>query len=123
MATYQELAGLLEPDGDQGLRGKVLVATLIALENIRTETPADPNNPTAAEQARKRFAQDMMRSVSKEIVAFHREFERVYRAVIIQNSSAPLGAILSASDAAIQTAVTAAVDFFAALYPNPLPAP
>jgi len=123
MATYSEIATLLAPDGDQGLRGKIMVSTLIALEAIRQETPASPGNPTAPEQARKRFSQTLLRHVSREIPAFDQDFERVYRAVIIQNAGAPIGNILSASDAAIQTAVNNAVNFFAAQFPDPTPAP
>ena len=123
MATYDELAELLKPGGDQGLRGKVSVATMVACELIRQEVPADPQNPTETEQGRKRYAQRTLRSTARHDISYHSEFEQIYRAVVMQNRAATLANILGATDAQIQNNVDTAIDFVVATFPDPLPAP
>lgn len=127
MATLAELAALLEQRSPteevRNFRAKIRVATMMACEDIRQEVPGDPINPTETEQERKRYAQRTLGSVSKENMAVHPEYEKVYRAVILQNSGAPYAAIIGASDNQIHTAVANAITFFADRFPDPLPGP
>ena len=117
MASYAEIADLMKPAGDQGLRGKIMVATLVAVDAIRLQA----DDATAAVRGRKRFAQALYRFVSAQNEAFHADFERVFRAVLVANKDATLAQIVGASDAAIQTAVNDAITFFAASFPDPAP--
>lgn len=127
MATYTEIAGLLsrsEPEA-VALRGRVKVAIMVACESIKNEAPADPGNPTAAEQQRKRWAQQLLRSINTQssFDAHHREVEQVYRLVLMTNRAASLGAILAVTDPQVQAAVDNVIGFFISNFPDPLPAP
>lgn len=116
MASFDELSTLLEKGGDQGLRGKVQVATLIACDDIRL-LPDDPSDDDL--QRKKRFAQSVLGATGNISIDKQAAFERVYRMVLIQNRTNSVAQITGANDAQIQTAVDTAVDFFAAAYPAP----
>lgn len=125
MATYAEISDLLSRGGDQGLRGRVKVAVMVTCEAIKNEIAADPQNPTAAEQQRKRWAQQLLRSINVQssFDAHHKEVEQVYRLVLMANRGAPLISILAVTDVQIQNAVDGVVGFFIQNFPDPLPAP
>ena len=95
MATYLEL---LNCAGDDGLNQKIRVAVVIAAEAIRTESQATTNHTARLAWGKSAYA-------SPETAA-----RSAIWAVLAQNAGATQSAILSASDATIQTAVNAAVD-------------
>ena len=97
MATYIEL---LTAANDNSLRQKVAVACVVAAEAIRVEDPA-----TANHAARLAWAKLVYQSPT---VAG----DKMMWPVVAQNKAAALAAITGASDAAIQTAVDAAVVVF-----------
>ncbi|MEO8753124.1 MAG: hypothetical protein ABI624_10640 [Casimicrobiaceae bacterium] len=99
MATYAEL---LTASGNDMLRQKVRVASVIAAETVRSESNATPNHANRLIWAKAVFANPEAEGV------------RMIWAVLAQNKSATLAAITGASDATVQTAVDAAVDVFAA---------
>lgn len=125
MATYSEIDSLLNVNEATGLRRRVAVATMVAADKIRLEADAG----TSESRARKRFAQALFRASvdqpsainnSQTAYAFSREFEAVYRLVLISNRTATLAQITGATDAVIQTAADAAVDHLAGQYFDPV---
>lgn len=93
MATYQELADLLE--NNQGLRSKVEVATVVKAESIFAEA-----SPSAARLTWAQETLDQPRSRGLQFLAY----------VLAANKDASSAAIVGASDAAIQANVDAAVE-------------
>lgn len=98
MATYAEL---LTASADEALVKKIRVACVVAAETVRLEADATQNHAKRLAWAKSVFE-------SPETVA-----QRMTWAVLAQNRAATLPAILGASDAAVQTAVDAAVNVFA----------
>lgn len=98
MATYAEL---IQAQGDNALRTRVMVACIIAAEAVRTANPGPSNQTARLAWAKKVFENP------------RGESERMIWAVLAQNSGATLAQIIGASDATVQTAVNAAVDVFA----------
>lgn len=98
MATYDELLTAAE---DAGLNRKIRVACIVAAEAIRTESTAVANHANRMTWAKLVFQNPIT------------EAQRMIWAVLAQNKAATLSAIVTASDATVQTAVTAAVDVFA----------
>lgn len=98
MATYAEI---LQASADPTLNNKVRVAVIIAAEVVRTEPTATANHANRLIWAKSVYANP------------DNEAKRMIWAVLAQNSSATLAAILSATDSTVQTAVNAAVDVFA----------
>lgn len=98
MATYLEL---LTTSEDVSLRKKIRVACFVAAEAIRTEADTTPNHA-----ARLTWAKDVFRNPEVEA-------NRMIWVVLAQNRAATVSAILGATDAAIQSAVDAAVNVFA----------
>lgn len=98
MATYAEL---LTAANDTALNDKIRVACVVAAEQVRGESAATPNHVERLKWARTVFS-----SPSSEA-------QRMLWAVLAQNRAATLAQITGASDAAVQTAVDAAVDVFA----------
>lgn len=98
MATYAEL---LTASENSTLNQKIRVACIIAAEAIRTESGATTNHANRLIWAKAVFANPAA------------EAQRMLWAVLAQNKDATLAAITGATDAAVQTAVNAAVDVFA----------
>jgi hypothetical protein len=98
MATYAELLTAFE---DAGLRNKIRVAVVVAAEIVRNEPSNGPNNAN-----RRKWAREVFMNPTASI-------DSLVWAVLAANRAAPLATILSASDATVQTAVTAAIDVFA----------
>ena len=98
MATYAELLTATE---NGTLRNKVRVAIVIAAEKIRTEAGSVTNHANRLLWAKGAFADPDGTT------------GRMLWAVLAQNQTTPIASILGASDAAVQTAVDAAVDVFA----------
>jgi len=98
MATYDEMITAAE---DGGLNKKMRVACIVAAEKIRTEAGATANHALRVVWAKRVFENPRT------------EAERMIWAVIAQNRGVTLAQITGASDAAVQTAVDAAVDVFA----------
>lgn len=98
MATYSELLGASSNDV---LRQKVRVACVIAAEKVRVEVSTATNHANRIAWAKAVYA-------NPEV-----EGNRMVWAVLAQNATATLAAIIGASDATVQTAVDAAVDVFA----------
>jgi hypothetical protein len=96
MATYAEL---LTASENEALRNKIRVALVIAAERVRTDA-----TPPANQAARLVWA--------REVFLGGGNVESMMRVVLAQNASAPLASILAASDAAVLTAVEAAIDVF-----------
>jgi len=94
MATFAEL---VTASANSGLVEKIKIATLVSADNIRVESTGAPNH-----QARVRWA-------SKVFGNPEAESTRMIWPVLIQNRSATLAQITGASDAAVQTAVDAAL--------------
>ena len=98
MATYLELHGLR---ADSDLRYRVQVATWIAAEAIRVEDPATANHTNRVIWA-------------KQVLGFaDQHAEQMLCAVLAANHGLTVAQITGASDAAIQSAVNAAVDLVA----------
>jgi len=98
MATYAEL---LQAAGNDSLRQQVRVASFVAAEKVRTESGATTNHAARLVWAKSVFANP------------ESEGNRMLWAVLAQNRASTLAQIIGASDAAVQTAVDAAVDVFA----------
>ena len=98
MATYLELLGASK---DDALNQKMRFAVVMAAELIRTESGATNNHANRLLWAKQVY-------LNPEHVA-----NQMIMAVLAQNASSPLAAILAASDATIQTAVNAAIDVLA----------
>lgn len=98
MATYFELLTAAE---DSNLNKRIRVACFIAAEVVRTEAGTVANHANRLSWAKKVFENP------------DTEARRMVWAVLAQNASATLAAILGASDSTVQTAVNAAVDVFA----------
>lgn len=98
MATYLEL---LAASGNDGLRQKVRVGCTIAANAVMLEDVATTNHAGRLAWAKSVYE-------NPEAVG-----DRMLWAVIAQNSNATLSQITGASDAAIQTAINAAVNLFA----------
>jgi nucleoid-associated protein YgaU len=98
MATYAELLTAFE---DAELRKKIRVAVVVAAEIVRTEASGGANSAN-----RRKWAKEVFLNPTASIDA-------IVWAVLAANRTAPLAAILAASDATVQTAVNAAVDVFA----------
>ncbi len=98
MATYFELLTAAE---NSDLNRRIRVAVIVAAEIIRTEPSGTPNNANRLKWARDTF-------LDPDTAA-----RRIMPAVLAQNRAATLAQIVGADDAAVQTAVNAAVDVFA----------
>lgn len=98
MATYAELI-IASQNGT--LTDKIKVACFIAAEVVRNEAGATANHTNRLLWAKQVFGNP------------ENEAKRMVWAVLAQNSAATLSVITGASDAAVQTAVNAAVDVFA----------
>lgn len=98
MATYDELFGLQANDS---LRNRIAVACIVAAEAIRTENANTANHANRLLWAKAVFANPQG------------EAQRMLWAVLAQNKTATVAQITGATDATIQTAVSAAVDVFA----------
>lgn len=98
MATYAEIYSLRSNDA---LRTRVGVACMVAAEAIRTEDGGTANHANRLKWAKRVFEQPEDESV------------RMLWAVLIQNISATVAQITSATDGTIQTAVNNAVNVFA----------
>lgn len=98
MATYKELFDLSSSDD---LRNKVQVACIIAAETVRAESEAVNNHANRLKWAKAVFENPA--SMAKTMLW----------AILAGNSSATVSQIVNASDSAIQTKVTAAIDLFA----------
>lgn len=126
MASYAEISELLAVT--EPLRRRVAIASMVAAEQIRVAV----DDGTLAMRQKKRFAQRLYstqfidRLVFRQdnaAFAMNRDLESIYRAVIISNRSFTVVQIRNATDAAIQTAVDAAVTFLAATFTDPEVAP
>lgn len=98
MATYAEL---LQAAGNSDLLARIRVACIVSAEQIRTEAGATANHAQRMVWAKAVFENP------------EREALRMLWAVLAQNRSATLSQIINATDAAVQTAVDAAVNVFA----------
>ena len=98
MATYEELRALFAEDA---LRNKIEVAVIVAAETIRTEDAGTTNHANRLVWAKQAFATPRDAA------------EKMLMALLAANKDASASVITSATDAAIQTKVSAAVDLFA----------
>lgn len=98
MATYTELFDLMN---DSALRNRVSVACLVAAEAVRVEAAGTANHANRLIWAKTTFADARAAG------------ERMLPAILAQNAALTRAQILAAADAALQTAVNAAVDVFA----------
>lgn len=98
MATYAELFDLR---ADSALRNRIAVACVVAAEAIRSEDAATANHANRLLWAKAVFANPVG------------EAERMLWAVLAANKALSEAQIKGASDAAVQTAVNAAVNVFA----------
>lgn len=98
MATYSELFDL---QTDSALKNKVRIATVVAAEMIRGEDAGIPNHANRLLWAAAVFASPAA------------ETDRMFWAVLAANKDLSVAQIAAATDAAIQTAVDAAIDLFA----------
>lgn len=99
MATYEELHGLMS--GSSALRNRVVVAVVVAAEEIRGEDGGTANHANRLIWAAGAFARPT--AIADELLM----------AVLAANKDLAVSAIESATDAAIQSAVDAVVDLFA----------
>ena len=95
MATYTEL---VTASNNSALVTRIQVACAVAADKIRLEADTTPNHANRVLWARNAFADPG--AASKGILW----------SVLAQNRSATLAQIVAADDAAVQTAVDAAVD-------------
>ena len=95
MATYAEL---VTASNNEALNTRIAVACAVAADKIRTEAEATPNHAARVNWARAAFADPG--AAAKGIVW----------SVLAQNRAFTLAQITSADDAAVQTAVDAAVN-------------
>lgn len=100
MATLDELYQL-HSSANAGIRTRVVMATVVAAEGVRTENPATPNHAKRLLWAREVFQNPEVAGVA------------MTWAVLAQNAAVPLATIIAASDAQVQSAVEAAIDVFA----------
>lgn len=98
MATYNEL---LQASANDDLNARMRVAVIIACEAIRTEVDTTPNHAARLAWARQTLA-------NPEFAA-----RQMIWAVLAQNAGFTLAQITGATDAALQTAVNAAVNLLA----------
>lgn len=98
MATLLEL---LTCRNDDYLTQRVLAATIIAAEDVRTEAPATPNHA-----ARMAWAKTVFENPA-------RAAEAMVWAVLAQNHGASVNQIQTATDQQVQDAVNAAINVFA----------
>ncbi len=125
MADLQEIDSLLQLDESSGLRRRVAIATMKEAESIRQ----DPAPTSPDDRQRKRFAQKIFknklgpshftRNQSDKALAENELFEGIYRVVVMANDSLTVAQIQGLSDAAIQTAVSDAVDLMAKTFKDP----
>ena len=97
MATYIEI---ITAANDTTLKQRVAVACVIAAETIRTEDPGTANHTARVDWAKVAYA-------NPEAVA-----SRIVWSVLAQNKDLTAAQIASASDAALQSAVDAAIAAF-----------
>lgn len=97
MATYIELIGAAS---DSTLKQRIAVACVIAAEAIRTEDPGTPNHVNRLVWAKRVYQ-------APEVAA-----SSMIWPVLAQNAAIPVASIIGASDAAVLTAVQAAVAVF-----------
>lgn len=98
MATLTELSGLLN---DGPLTDKCKSAALVAAQVVIVESAGTANHANRLKWAKRVFADPVSQGTL------------MLRAVLAANSTATLAQINAASDATIQSAVTAAVDVVA----------
>ena len=98
MATYNEL---LSVAANNDLQSRMRVAVLVAADTIRLEAEATPNHANRMLWAKKAYLDPV--SIAPPLLW----------ATLVQNRAASLGALTSATDAVLQTAVDAAVNLFA----------
>lgn len=98
MATYAELH-TMHSDGE--LLARIMVACIVAAEEIRTEAGSVQNHAN-----RLLWAKEVFRDPGQEA-------RRMLMAVLAQHKTSTVNQIRGASDAAMQSAVNAAVDVFA----------
>lgn len=98
MATYTELYDLMN---DTGLRNRVATACLVSAEAIRTEAANVTNHANRLLWAKAAFNGPTA------------EATRMLPAILATNKAQTVAQITGATDAALQTAVNAAVDIFA----------
>lgn len=101
MATYDELLTIAAGPTGEALYGRIKVGCLVACDKIRNEATAVENHPN-----RLKWAAATLQNPEGAA-------RRMLWAVLTQNRAATPGQITGASDAAVQTAVDAAVDLLA----------
>ena len=127
MASYLELAGLLSRSEESELRKRVMIAGLVKSNAVEQEVVIDPLTDaegSALQVSRQNYARRLLTGVFAEKALFnladeaelilHRDFEAVYRFVIIANAGNSVAQITGATDAQIQSAVDDAFEFLAA---------
>jgi hypothetical protein len=95
MATYAEL---VIASNNSALMTRIAVACAVAADKIRLEADTTPNHAARVLWAREAFSDTGQAA------------KNILWSVLAQNRSATLAQIVSADDAAVQTAVDAAVD-------------
>lgn len=98
MATYLEL---YELTSNVQLRERLAVACVVAAEQIRNEADTVGNHANRLAWAKRTFENPLA------------EAARMLPAILAQNKTATVAQITGADDAALQTAVDAAVNVFA----------
>lgn len=123
MASYTELAAFLSPNDDSGLRQKIAVAAFVTSDAIRQEA----DDGTAEVRQRKRYAKRILMTTPDQAFLGRADggysstiLEAIYRAILIANKDASVAQISAATDAQIQTAVSNAISFLAAEFPDPV---
>ncbi len=101
MATYDELLSLNSSSSGTSLQRQVQVAVVVAADVIRLEVGTTPNHTN-----RMAWAKLALQNPKQEA-------ERMLWAVLAQNRALTVAQITGATDAAVQTAVNAAVDLLA----------
>ena len=101
MATYAELLTIATgPTGD-ALRNRIRVAVVVAADVVRAEINSTPNHAN-----RMAWARLVLQNPDTEAM-------RMMWAVLAQNRAFTVAQITGADDAAVQTAVNAAIDLLA----------
>lgn len=95
MATYTELFGLVGANENEPLRQKIVMALC-----IKANTIAKSGSPTAAQL-------DFARAALRDPTTFART---IMNYILAEYNAQTIAAITGADDAAVQTAVNAAVD-------------
>lgn len=98
MATYLEIKTLFN---DSDLNDKVQVACLIASKTVKDESAAAPNHANRLKWAKAAFANPTSAATA------------MLKVLLADNNTLTLVQIQAASDAAIQSAVNAAINVFA----------